>query len=136
VEVEPPYAVPLDRTYDGTLGFELIEASNEAARARIPVEDRVRQPYGLVHGGAICGIAEGLCSAATDQGVRDGGMVAMGMANHTSFIRPIFSGHVNAEARCRHRGRTTWVWEVDITDDDGRLAAVSRVTVAVRPRPS
>ena len=135
MEVEPPYAIPLDRTFDAMLGFELIEASNEVARGRAAVEDRIRQPYGLVHGGALCGIAEGICSVATDLGLRDDGMFAIGMANHTSFIRPIFDGHVNADARCRHRGRTTWVWEVDITDDEGRLAAVSRVTVAVRPRP-
>jgi len=61
-------------------------------------------------------------------------MSAQGLSNHTSFVRPILSGTGHAEARCRHRGRTTWVWEVDITDDEGRLCAMSRVTMAVRPR--
>ena len=134
--VEPPYAIPFERTFDGSLGIEVLEVSDELARSRIPVHDRIKQPYGLVHGGVLCGVAEGLCSLATDLAVRDDGMFAAGMSNQTSFLRPITSGHVNAEARRRHRGRTTWVWEVDITDDEGRLAAISRMTVAVRPRPS
>ena len=62
------------------------------------------------------------------------GNTAMGMSNQTSFLRPVTEGHVNAEARARHRGRTTWVWEVELSDDAGRLCALSRVTVAVRPR--
>ena len=59
-------------------------------------------------------------------------LVAQGMSNQTSFLRPITSGTIHAEARRRHRGRTTWVWEVDITDDEGRLCALVRMTVAVR----
>ena len=133
---EPHYAVPFERTFDGTLGFETLEIGDGVARGRVAVEDRLRQPFGLVHGGAFSGIAESLCSQATFAGVAEGGMLAQGLANHTSFIRPIFDGHLNAEARCRHRGRTTWVWEVDLTDDDARLCALSRVTIAVRPRPA
>ncbi len=57
----------------------------------------------------------------------------MGQANDTSFLRPIASGHVTATARRRHRGRTTWVWEVDLRDDSDRLCAISRMTIAVRP---
>jgi 1,4-dihydroxy-2-naphthoyl-CoA hydrolase len=56
----------------------------------------------------------------------------MGQSNQTSFLRPIVAGTIHATARRRHRGRTTWVWEVDITDDDGRLCALVRMTVAVR----
>jgi uncharacterized protein (TIGR00369 family) len=58
------------------------------------------------------------------------------MSNQTSFLRPITAGTIHAEARCRHRGRTTWVWDVDFTDDEGRLCALSRVTIAVRPIPA
>jgi 1,4-dihydroxy-2-naphthoyl-CoA hydrolase len=57
------------------------------------------------------------------------------MSNQTSFLRPIVDGTIHAVARRRHRGRTTWVWEVDITDDEGRLCALVRMTVAVRGRP-
>ena len=128
--------VPFERSFDGTLGFETLEIEDGVARGRVPVADRIKQPWGLVHGGALCGIAESLCSQATGQGVWEEGNTAMGLSNHTSFMRPIVEGCVHAEGRCRHRGRSTWVWEVDITDDEGRLCAVSRVTVAVRPRPT
>ena len=130
---EPPFAVPFERTLDGTLGFETLEVTDELARGRFPAEDRVKQPFGLVHGGVFAAIAESLCSQATFRAVAADGMGAQGLSNHTSFVRPILAGTAHAEARCRHRGRTTWVWEVDITDDDGRLCAMSRVTMAVRP---
>ena len=57
----------------------------------------------------------------------------MGQSNHTSFLRPVTEGTVHAEGTPIHRGRTTWVWDVDFTDDEGRLCAASRVTMAVRP---
>ena len=127
--------ISYEDSFDGTLGFETLEITDETARGRAPVENRLKQPWGLVHGGALCGLAEALCSQATGNGVWDDGMIAMGLSNHTSFMRPITEGHVHVDARRRPRGRTPWIWEADITDDEGRLCAVSRVTVAVRPRP-
>jgi len=62
----------------------------------------------------------------------DQGETAMGLANSTSFLRPITQGTVNALARRIHRGRTTWVWDVQFTDDQGRMCAVTRMTIAVR----
>jgi uncharacterized protein (TIGR00369 family) len=62
-------------------------------------------------------------------------MVAMGQSNYATFLRPIAAGHVNADAVPRHRGRTTWVWDVELSDDDGRSCALVRMTIAVRPRP-
>ena len=59
-------------------------------------------------------------------------MVARGISSQTSFLRPILQGTIHATARRRHRGRTTWVWEVDITDDEERLCVLVRMTVAVR----
>ena len=130
---ELPFAIPVERTLDGTLGFETLEVTAELARGRFPVEDRVKQPFGLVHGGVLAAIAESLCSQATFAAVMADGMSAQGLSNHTSFLRPILSGTAHAHARRQHRGRTTWVWEVEITDDEGRLCALSRVTMAVRP---
>jgi 1,4-dihydroxy-2-naphthoyl-CoA hydrolase len=124
-----------ERTLDGTLGFELLDAGPEHARGRFAALDRVRQPFGLVHGGAFSAFAESLASRATYEAVAGEGMIAVGSANHTSFLRPVLSGTVHAEARRRHRGRTTWLWEVDFSDDEGRLCAVARVTMAVRPAP-
>jgi 1,4-dihydroxy-2-naphthoyl-CoA hydrolase len=63
------------------------------------------------------------------------GMAAMGLSNSTSFMRPITAGTIHARASRRHRGRTTWIWDVEITDDDARLCALTRMTIAVRPIP-
>jgi 1,4-dihydroxy-2-naphthoyl-CoA hydrolase len=130
----PPPTVALERTLDGTLGFEATEVGEDVACGRFRTTDRVRQPYGLVHGGAFAAFAESLVSMATALAVAKEGMLAVGLSNHTSFLRPVTAGSVHAKARRRHRGRTTWLWEVDFTDDEGRLCAVSRVTMAVRGR--
>jgi 1,4-dihydroxy-2-naphthoyl-CoA hydrolase len=127
--------LPLDSTLDGALGLEALEVSAERARGRFRVEDRVRQPYGIVHGGVYAAIAESLASRATFEAVEGEGMLALGLSNHTSFLRPVFGGTVETDARARHRGSTTWIWDVDHRDEDDRLCAVSRVTIAVRPRP-
>lgn len=105
------------------------------ARGRLPVSEAVLQPYGTVHGGAYSALAETVASRATDRAVRDQGMAAIGQAISVTFVRPIAAGHLNATAVPRHRGRTTWVWDVEIADDEGRLCALARMTVAVRPRP-
>ena len=125
----------LAQTFDSLYGLEFLEAGPELVRARVEVTDRIKQPHGLVHGGVFCKIAETLASAGTMIGVREGGNVAMGMSNHTTFLRPMTSGTIHAEARPRHRGRSTWVWDVDISDAQGRLCAMSRMTIAVRPAP-
>jgi len=131
----PPTPVDFENTLDGTLGVEILEVTAERARGRVPVSNKVKQPYGLVHGGVYSALAESLASIATATSVYEDGMIAVGLSNHTSFIRPVTKGFVNGDGRCRHRGRTTWIWELDFTDDEGRLCAVSRVTMAVRPRP-
>lgn len=129
----PAFAVPVEETLDGALGFETLEVGPERARSRAPVTNSIRQPYGLVHGGVYAAMAESLASQATAMAVYEDGNIAVGLSNHTSFMRPVLEGYVNASARCVHRGSTTWVWEVELTDDDGRLCALSRVTMAVRP---
>ena len=87
----------------------------------MPVTDSLCQPLGLVHGGVYATLADALTAA-------NGRTVS----NQTSFLRPITEGTVHATAVRRHRGRTTWMWDVEITDDAGRLCAVSRMTIAVR----
>jgi 1,4-dihydroxy-2-naphthoyl-CoA hydrolase len=118
-----------------SLGIEYVETTPELIRARAPVNPHLLQPAGLVHGGVYSSIAESVCSAATWLAVHEQGMVAMGQSNSATFLRPITEGHVNAAARPRHRGRTSWVWDVEISDDGGRLCALVRMTVAVRPVP-
>ena len=122
-------ASPFDRLY----GLEVEECGDGLVRGRVPVRSEVTQPTGILHGGVYASIAEGLASLGTNHGVGVEGKVGLGLSNHTSFLRPVGAGSVHGTARPRHRGRTTWVWDVELTDDDGRLCALSRVTVAVRP---
>jgi uncharacterized protein (TIGR00369 family) len=126
------FAIPYEKTFDALYGLQIGEMGEERATATVPVTDSVKQPMGLVHGGLYASIAESLTSVATAMVVAADGMVATGMSNQTSFLRPITEGTVHAEAIRRHRGRTTWMWDVEITDDAGRLCAVSRMTIAVR----
>lgn len=123
---------PAPGTLDDILGFELLEAGPESCRARFAVAERVQQPMGLVHGGAYAALAESMVSVTTHLAVRESGRFAVGQSNSTTFLRPITSGHVNAEGRPLHQGRTTWVWDVTFTDDEGRVCALTRMTMAVR----
>jgi 1,4-dihydroxy-2-naphthoyl-CoA hydrolase len=128
--------IPYEHTFDALYGLEVLESSPELVRAQVTVSDKVKQPMGLVHGGVYASIAESITSMATFQAVRDGGESAQGLSNQTSFLRPILEGTIHATAHRRHRGRTTWVWEVEITDDAGRLCALVRMTIAVRALPA
>jgi uncharacterized protein (TIGR00369 family) len=120
------------RGFDALYGLELVSVSSDEVRAEVAVRDDVRQPFGLVHGGLYASIAESLASIGTAVEVLEQGLTAMGMSNNTTFLRSITAGTVHAVARPLHRGRTTWVWDVEVTDDDDRLCATSRVTIAVR----
>jgi uncharacterized protein (TIGR00369 family) len=127
--------IPLEKTFDSLIGLEILEMDDEHVRAQVPVRDELKQPMGLVHGGVLSSIAESVASIATFYAVLPEGSSAQGLSNQASFMRPISAGTIHATARRRHRGRTTWVWDVEISDDDGRLCALVRMTVAVRPLP-
>ncbi len=118
--------------FDRLYGLQILDASPEEVRAQVPVTDDLKQPFGLVHGGVYASIAESLASIGTYLGVYEEGKAAMGLSNQTSFLRPVFGGTIHAVARRRHKGRTTWLWEVDVTDDAGKLVALVRMTIAVR----
>ena len=130
MSVDP--VIPYERTFDGLYGLEIHAFDEETVTASVPVRDEVKQPMGLVHGGLFASIAESLASMATALAVAPDGKRAMGLSNATSFLRPITEGTVHATARRLHRGRTTWIWDVEITDDEGRRCAVTRMTIAVR----
>jgi 1,4-dihydroxy-2-naphthoyl-CoA hydrolase len=119
--------------FDRLYGIEFVEMSDSEGYARLLVRDELKQPAGLVHGGVYASLAESLTSIATGMTVLDEGLVAMGMSNNTSFLRPVTEGTVHAHATRLHRGRTTWVWDVTFTDDGGRTCALTRMTIAVRP---
>ena len=120
------------RGFDRLYGLELLDVDEQQVTARVRVRDEIKQPAGLVHGGVYASIAESMASLATALAVLPHGETAMGLSNATSFLRPITEGFVHAHATRLHRGRTTWVWDVRFSDDDGRTCAVTRMTIAVR----
>jgi uncharacterized protein (TIGR00369 family) len=131
MQLDLPYSA--DHGFDGLYGLTITSVSAEEVRSEVPVRDELKQPAGLVHGGVYASIAESIASLGTLFAVMPEGKLAMGLANQTSFLRPITEGTIHAVARVQHRGRTTWVWDVEITDDAGRLCVVTRMTIAVRP---
>lgn len=129
----PDAAVLAASPFDEHCGLRVLEAGGERVRATVAVEPQLLQPTGVVHGGVYATIAEGIASLGTNHAVHARGAVAMGMTNSTSFLRPISAGTIEAEAVRVHLGWTTAVWDVSVRDDEGRLCAVARVTLAVRP---
>jgi uncharacterized protein (TIGR00369 family) len=118
--------------FDRLYGLQLLSCSDTDVSAQVAVREEVKQPAGLVHGGVYAAIAEAITSLATAIAVHEQGEIAMGLSNHTSFLRPITAGTVHAHATRLHRGRTTWVWDVRFSDDAGHTCAVTRMTIAVR----
>jgi len=134
---EPAIPLPPEGGFNSLLGLENLAQDDEGVvSATVAVRPELLQPFGLVHGGVFASIAETLASFGTFVGVAEQGMHAMGLSNSTSFLRPILSGTIHAAARPFHRGRTTWLWDVEIRDDDDRLCATTRMTIAVRPARS
>ena len=120
--------------FDGLYGLELQHAGADEVRGLVHVDERHLQPFGLVHGGVYAAMAESMASYGTALGTGEEKFVA-GLSNHTSFLRPVFDGDtISAVATPRHRGGTTWVWEVECVDGQGRPCALVRVTIAVRDR--
>jgi uncharacterized protein (TIGR00369 family) len=132
MQSEPVFPPP--GGFDALYGLEILEVHDDLVVAQVAVRDELRQPFGLVHGGVLASVAETLASLGTAVVVVPEGNAAMGLSNATSFLRPILDGTIHARALRRHRGRTTWVWDVEISDDEGRLCALTRMTIAVRPQ--
>jgi 1,4-dihydroxy-2-naphthoyl-CoA hydrolase len=104
------------------IDVEILEETEDEVRAKVGVTDSLRQPLGLVHGGVYATIADTI----TARGGR-------AISTQTSFLRPITAGTIHVSARRRHHGRTTAVWEVDISDDAGKLCALVRTTIYPGP---
>jgi uncharacterized protein (TIGR00369 family) len=121
--------------FDELVGTEWLDDDPGHARVRVELRDELRQPVGLLHGGVISTLVESVCSRATALATMGDGMMAMGQSISVSFIRPITEGAAEVRARARHRGRTTWVWEAEVRDNQDRLCALAQMTIAVRPPP-
>jgi uncharacterized protein (TIGR00369 family) len=117
--------------FDGLYGLQYTRVDGDGVDAQVEIEPKHHQPFGIVHGGVYAAMAESMASVGTFVGTGEDKFVA-GMSNHTTFLRATREGTVRAQARPLHTGRTTWIWDVDITGGDGRPVAAARVTIAVR----
>ena len=124
----------LARIHEGTavqhLGIEFLEVGDDFIRARVPVDERTRQPYGLLHGGVSVVLAEtlGSCGAAYSA---PAGSRAVGLDINANHLKSATGGWVTGTARPVHMGRTTHVWQIELKNDAGELTCVSRITMAV-----
>jgi 1,4-dihydroxy-2-naphthoyl-CoA hydrolase len=121
-----------DQHMDYHLGIEFIEVGDDYLKARMPVNEKTRQPYGLLHGGASCVLAESLGSAAGACCVEMGKQIVVGLEINANHISSVKEGYVYGTARPLHIGRSTHVWEIKITNENEKLVCVSRLTLAVK----
>ena len=101
--------------------------------ASMVVDHRTHQPFGLLHGGASVVLAESLGSMASYMCIDQKQFYCVGLEVNANHLRGVRSGRVSAVARPVHRGRTTHVWDIRLTDDSGKLTCISRLTIAVVP---
>lgn len=116
------------------IGIEWLELGNDFIKARMPVDHRTIQPYGLLHGGASCVLAETIGSVASAMVIDHVKFVCVGLEINANHVRSARQGYVTGIATPLHLGNNTHVWDIKITDDIGKLICVSRLTVAVIPR--
>jgi len=113
------------------LGIEFTEVGEDFLKGRMPVDNRTRQPYGLLHGGASVALAETLGSVAAAFVVDRRAYNAVGLEINANHLRGVREGFVTGIARPLHLGKTTHVWEIRISDDRDKLVCISRLTVAI-----
>ena len=113
------------------IGIEFTEIGDDYIRGRMPVDRRTHQPYGLLHGGASVTLAETLGSIGAALCVDPERYQVVGLEINANHVRGVREGWVTGTARPLHRGRTTQLWEIKISDDAGKLVCVSRITMAV-----
>ncbi|MFL5606977.1 MAG: hotdog fold thioesterase [Gemmatimonadaceae bacterium] len=131
----PAWYGPLaSRGLAAAIGIEVVELTAERVVATMPVDERTRQPFGLLHGGASLALAETVASLGAAANVDLERFVAVGQEINGNHLRAKTDGVVRATAVPIHRGRTSQVWSIDIVDEQGRLVCVSRCTMAVIPR--
>lgn len=118
------------------LGMRITEVGEDFVRGTMPVDARTRQPFGLLHGGASVALAESLGSLAGTMCLDATKEMAVGLDINANHVRAVTEGVVTGTARPVHLGRSTQVWEIRIEDENGKLVCISRLTLAVVPRPA
>ena len=116
------------------LGMAVTELGPDFLRGTLPCDERTRQPFGLLHGGASAAFAETLGSIAGNLCLDGERFIAVGMEIHANHLKPVTHGLVTGTARPVHVGRHTQVWDIELRDEDGRMTCVSRLTLAVIPK--
>ena len=116
------------------IGIELITLTADKVVATMPVDERTRQPFGLLHGGASAALAETVASLGAFMNIDEETHAAVGVELNANHIRGKHSGIVTATALPLHRGRTTHVWDIRIVDEEGALVCASRCTLAIIER--
>ena len=112
------------------LGIEFLAVGDDFITARVPVDARTRQPFGLLHGGVSVVLAETLGSMAANYACAPGHK-AVGLDINANHLRGVTSGWVTGTARAVHIGRSTQVWQIDMVNDAGEMTCASRITLAV-----
>jgi 1,4-dihydroxy-2-naphthoyl-CoA hydrolase len=120
-------------TLNGALGIRVVELGDDYIRGVMPVDERTKQPFGLLHGGASVALAETLGSLAGWMVLPPGGGRVVGLEINANHVRAVREGEVTGTARPLHVGRATQVWEIRIEDSERKLCCVSRITLAVVP---
>lgn len=123
-----------EKTLISHLGIVLTGIGEDWLEGTMPVDDRTRQPQGLLHGGASVVLAETLGSVAAGLTVDPARFVCVGVEVNANHLRGVREGVVRGTARPLHLGRRTQVWEIHLRDGDDQLVCASRLTVAVVPR--
>lgn len=116
------------------LGIEWTEIGDDFLKARMPVDHRTKQPYGLLHGGASCVLAETLGSVGSALVVDHTKFYCVGLEINANHVRSAKQGYVTGVVSPLHLGRQTHVWDIKIYNEEEKLTCVSRLTVAVIPR--
>jgi 1,4-dihydroxy-2-naphthoyl-CoA hydrolase len=113
------------------LGFEWVEIGNNFLKAKMPVDHRTIQPYGLLHGGASCVLAETIGSVASHLVIDPSEFYCVGIEINANHIRSAKEGFVYGTCSPLHIGSSTHVWDIRITNEEGKLICISRLTVAI-----
>jgi len=123
--------LPRPDTIGAHIGLHITEIGEDYLRGTLPVDGRTKQPYGRLHGGASCVLAEELGSIAASLCTDPAQVFTVGLEINANHIRGVTQGTVTGTARPLHLGRATQVWEIRIEDEQQRLVCISRLTVAV-----
>ena len=123
------------KTMGEFLGMEWVEFGDDYLVMRMPVDDRTKQPYGMLHGGASCALAETIGSLASHFVMDADKFICVGLEINANHIRSARSGYVTATCMPLHIGASTHVWDIKIHDESKKLICISRLTVAILKKP-